>query len=294
MLKDTLVSLIDIDKSGICFETVVVDNNSTDSTHAIVEEFRSNSTLNIKHLFEPSPGLSFARNRGIRKSSGRIIAFIDDDVYLDRNWLKEIWRVFTDHPDIHCAGGNSIPIFDTAKPDWLDDSLLNIYGSTRSGDFGKYMQYPEHPFGLNMAFRRQAFDRAGLFNVRLGRIKKSLLSNEEKELFFRISQIGLKTFYTPKAILYHRVPKERLEMQWILRRYFGQGLSKVAFEQLVNKKSRLELLSDAIAHLLLVLFGTKPYKLQKTFFYFKRHPIDMKLKKVMSLGIAKQSIAEIF
>jgi glucosyl-dolichyl phosphate glucuronosyltransferase len=294
MLRDTLASWADVDKAGLCTELIVVDNNSSDATAAVVAEFQGSHALDVKYVHESNPGLSFARNRGIQASAGGIMAFIDDDVYLDRFWLREIRRVFSTQPHIHCVGGNSIPVFDGSRPDWLDDKLLRIYGSTLSGDAEREMRYPEHPFGVNMAFRREVFEQVGGFNDRLGRIKKSLLSNEEKELFFRIDKIGLKTHYTPRAIIHHRVPAERLQADWVIRRFFGQGLSKVAFDQIINKKRRIDLLKDAVVHLKRAVIGTKPLAIRKTIFFFRNQPMTERVMRAMFLGMAKQSFIEIF
>jgi glycosyltransferase involved in cell wall biosynthesis len=294
MLNDTLASWADVDQTAISAELIVVDNNSSDGTSNVCAEFGDSHKLDVKYVYESTPGLSFARNRGIQESAGRIIAFIDDDVYLDRYWLKEIMSVFSNQSHIHCAGGNSIPVFDGSRPDWLDDKLLRIYGSTLSGDVEKEMRYPEHPFGVNMAFRREVFEQVGLFNTRLGRIKKSLLSNEEKELFFRIDEFGLKTHYTPKAIIYHRVPAERLKKDWIIRRHFGQGLSKVAFDQISHKSRRIDLFRDAVVHLKRAVIGTKPFAIRRTIFFFNRQTVAERAKCAMFLGMAKQSFAEIF
>lgn len=295
MLKDTLDSWIGVDQTDIDVELIVVDNNSNDETAGVAKDFLKNQPKqNVRYIFEPNPGLSYARNRGIEESVGRIIAFLDDDVYLDKNWLLEIHRVFRCGENIHCVGGNSLPVFDGTKPDWFTDSMLNMYGSTLSGDSEKYMLYPEHPFGVNMAFLREVFDQVGLFNTRLGRIKKSLLSNEEKELFYRIDQKGLKTFYTPNAIVHHRVPEERLKPDWILKRHYAQGLSKVAFDQITDKKGRLQLLKEALVFFKRAVIGTKPFAIQKTLLFYRQQPMSVKLQNAMSLGMSKQSFLEIF
>ena len=294
MLNDTLASWHKVDKSNINVELIVIDNNSSDATADVVKAYQNSNNLAVAYFYESNIGLSFARNRGIKESRGHIIAFIDDDVYIDRHWLQEIRRIFNDNPDIHCIGGNSVPVFETVKPDWINDRLLKMYGATLSGNREKPMHYPNHPFGVNMAFRRIVFERAGMFNPRLGRIKKSLLSNEEKELFYRIDQMGLKTRYTPKAIIYHRVPEDRLQPDWIVKRYFGQGLSKVAFNQITIKKGRLALFKDAIVYFKRAILGTQPFSLQKTFLHYRHHSMTTRMQSAMFLGMAKQSFMELF
>lgn len=294
MLRDTLASWRRVDKSGCRCELIVVDNNSTDGTRDIVRSFQGTADPGPVYVFEGQPGLSFARNAGIAAAGGAGIAFVDDDVYFDQNWLRAIHTAFADHPAAMCLGGNSIPHFETERPDWLTDSMIQLYGSTLSGDAEKQMIFPEHPFGVNMAFRRRVFDLVGPFNTGLGRIKTSLLSNEEKELFYRIDRAGLTTVYIPDAIIHHRIPADRVDQQWVLKRLFWQGISKVAFNQLIERRGRVALAREALRHLKYALVGHRPFAVGKALWYYRRHPFQQKMKTALSLGIARQSLAELF
>jgi glycosyltransferase involved in cell wall biosynthesis len=217
-------------------QLLVVDNNSNDETAAIAQEFCGRAPELFRYIKEPVQGLSRARNSGIRASEAALIAFVDDDVYFDEGWLLEILNAFR-ATGAMCVGGRSIPHFEAGKPSWISTELLSLYGSTNSGDAVKQMKFPEHPFGLNMAFRREVFARVGQFNTALGRIKSSLLSNEEVELFFRIDQANLPVFYTPSAIVYHRISAQRSRRSWVLKRSYFQGISDIAFTHIVNRVS---------------------------------------------------------
>ena len=90
-LLDTLDSLANMVVSkSVDWEVLVVDNNSTDDTKKITEAFIDRGNHHFRYLLEPVQGLSFARNRGINTSGGRILAFTDDDVLVDKNWLMKI------------------------------------------------------------------------------------------------------------------------------------------------------------------------------------------------------------
>ena len=182
ILKYTLDSFLNCTKTNISYELYVIDNNSSDNTKDVVMSF-SEKDLTIKYYFESKQGLSEARNSGISISLGDIIAFVDDDVYFDPSWLIEVVRIFKDYPEASCMGGKSRPQFESGKPEWIVDEFFEYYGSTNSGDVIKWMLYPEHPFGLNMAFKCNVFHNLGLFNQNLGRKKKNLLSGEESEFF---------------------------------------------------------------------------------------------------------------
>ncbi|MGD8380729.1 MAG: glycosyltransferase, partial [Syntrophobacterales bacterium] len=60
------------------YEVIVVDNNSTDNTREVVDEFCRRSS-NVRYCFEPQQGLSHARNQGLQEAKGKYVAYIDDD-----------------------------------------------------------------------------------------------------------------------------------------------------------------------------------------------------------------------
>lgn len=247
ILKETLESFINLRGSReASVELLVVDNNSNDSTAQVVNQYKA-QLLNMQYVFEPKPGLSYARNTGISHARGALVAYVDDDVFFEPGWLDAVRRVFLDTPEASCMGGQSIPLFEESRPEWLKDEFLDTYGSTLSGNSIKWMVYPEHPFGLNMVFRREVFTKVGKFNPSLGRIKKNLLSMEETEYFLRVSQAGLKVIYNPAALLYHRIPATRTEKDWIMSRYYWQGISNIVFRQMHNPVSRLENLREAFS-----------------------------------------------
>lgn len=84
-------------------EVVVVDNASQDNTREIINSF--GDRLNIKYVSEPTLGIPYARNSGIRNASGDIIASIDDDCEADEDWLKYIELPFIRDPNIGAVGG---------------------------------------------------------------------------------------------------------------------------------------------------------------------------------------------
>ena len=72
------------------WEVLVVDNNSNDRTREVVEEYCRRNADHFRYEFEPQQGKSFALNTGIRKAHGDIIAFVDDDVIVEKAWLERL------------------------------------------------------------------------------------------------------------------------------------------------------------------------------------------------------------
>jgi glucosyl-dolichyl phosphate glucuronosyltransferase len=294
MLRDTLESWLSIQNAGTSVELIIVDNNSTDHTRLVVESFRPDCPCQLHYVCETDAGLSYARNRGITKASGNIVAFVDDDVYFDKCWLTALVKVFNDNPEISCAGGRSIPKFDGDKPDWITEDILKIYGATGYGDKDRLMVFPEYPFGLNMAFRKAVFTQLGKFNTRLGRVKKSLLSNEERDIFYRIHKAGLKVYYASEAVLYHRIFRDRMDKRWIAKRFYWQGVSDVVFDQLVQPRSKFMLFMKTGWILIKMILPAGRLTPRIVCLYNNSIPLNDKLETHRLLGIVKQNIAEIF
>lgn len=295
VLADTLASYYSMVHSKASkFELLVVDNNSTDETQSVVERYRLVHP-GIRYVFESRPGLSHARNCGINSSSGAIVAFVDDDVYFDSMWLVELEKVFNCHPEAACMGGKSIPQFAASRPDWVTDELLAFYGSTNSGNEEKPMLYPEYPFGLNMAFKRDVFDKIGQFEPKLGRKKKNLLSNEENDIFWRVNKAGLNVIYTPYAILFHRIPEERASKQWMLSRYFWQGVSDVCFEQTKEPRNKFALLRLAIQSgwELVKLTTGRNWLPRKAYWYYKALSFPQSCHVAAKWGRTRQLFVEV-
>jgi len=101
MLEGVLVSLVQ--QTRLPEEVVVVDNNSSDNTKEIAENFKGK--LNIKYVLEVRKGIPIARNTGVGKSSGEIIVFTDDDCVADINWLHYLELSFLRDPSIGVVGG---------------------------------------------------------------------------------------------------------------------------------------------------------------------------------------------
>ena len=118
-----LASQSSVDWSGI--EVIVVDNNCTDGTAAVVEE--AGSRLPIRRVVETAQGLSHARNRAIAEARGDWVIFVDDDVILERSWLSAYHRGLLDFNDAGFAGGRVVPEWHGMCPRWFQGEQLAFF-----------------------------------------------------------------------------------------------------------------------------------------------------------------------
>jgi len=293
ILAETLNSWREVEKAELDVELIVVDNGSTDDTAEIVDRFQSSCIAKVNYVCEKKSGLSNARNRGILEASKDIVAFADDDIYFDRNWVKALLKIFDEHPEVSCVGGKSIPQFEATEPEWMNESIFKVYGSTNSGEKEKIMVFPEHPFGLNMAFRKSVFDKIGYFNPELGRINNCLASNEEVEIFYRANKAGFIVYYTPMAIVFHRIPKDRVDKAWLIRRYYWQGRSDVILNSIYNHHNKNVYIKRSLGLIKRLLFPIGIAVPIENIKYYTALSFKSKLETYKLVGMLKQCIEEI-
>lgn len=215
------------------WELIVVDNNSTDNTRTVVMEFLLTSGLKVRYVYEPEQGLCHARNRGVSCATGEIIAFTDDDVQVEPDWLRELADTFRKF-DCVGAAGKSVPAWNgLAKPAWL--ATKGPYCLSRGAilDFDLGNDPKEiriAPWGLNMAFRRTAFEKYGAFRTDLGVLGSAGLLGEDTEFGKRLLHQGEKIAYSPRAIVFHPVERHRITKSYILRYQFRLGRTDIRLQ----------------------------------------------------------------
>ena len=210
--------------SDLAWELIVVDNNSTDATEAIVREYQRAVPFDVRYVFEGKQGHSHARNRGIVESKGLVLAFTDDDVIVDAHWLEQL-RHTSDRFDCLGVGGKIVPKWTCPKPAWLREdgpyALMKAIVSFDQGDGTCVLKTP--PFGANMSFRRTAFERYGLFRTDLGRVGARLLGCEDTEFGSRLLRNNERLIYNSDILVYHPVEHERATKRYFQRWYFEYG-----------------------------------------------------------------------
>ncbi len=209
---------------GTAWEIVVVDNASSDATRDVVTRY-IHTDLPVEYVFEERKGLSHARNTGIARSSGEIIAFLDDDVSVRADWLEALDRAFGEH-DASCVGGRALLRTDTQRPSWWRKEYDGKVGhfdrgneviSSRSSEDGLV------GIGANLAFRRDVFERHGLFRAELGRKGRNLSTGEEVDLMDRLRRNGELAVYRPDLVVYHHPHPSRFTKAYLRRWYTGFG-----------------------------------------------------------------------
>jgi len=186
------------------FEVIVVDNASQDmQTRDVAREYQA------RYVWEPRPGLDWARNRGVAEASHSLVAFVDDDAHVDPQWLKAIHRAFGD-PEVMGVTG-------LVAPQELETEA-QMYFEYVYGGMGKGLNVVSYHrdslteqallwasgfgVGANMAFRRSVFDTIGFFDPALD-VGTATRGGGDVEFFHRLVAKGHLLRYEPRAIVWH-------------------------------------------------------------------------------------------
>lgn len=228
-LRETIRSIAKLIVVGD-WELLVVDNNSTDRTRAVIEGEAASFPAPLRYLFEPELGKYAAINTGLRAAQGQIIAMTDDDARVEPDWLT---RAAAGLERFRCdyVGGKVLPIWKGARPDWIPTRPGRHWAVIALQDHGDQprefgVDGTPWPLGINTATRREAFDRIEPFDNQLGRKAGTLRNQAQRDWHLRARAAGLRGFYIPDMVVHHVVEPERLRKQYFRRWYYWHGISR--------------------------------------------------------------------
>jgi glycosyltransferase involved in cell wall biosynthesis len=225
-----------------------------DGDRSLVREVAVSLPSNVRVLHSDGDGLSAARNTGLAAARTDLAAFVDDDAWVDRDWLGALTAALSRDSDMVGAGGPVLPAWEADRR-WMPDELLWVVGCTYTGH--RVQPGPiRNPIGCNMAFRRQALLDAGSFCTTFGKRGRTLQTCEETELGLRLEQVhgpGRIT-YVPDAPVHHLVPAARISWRLLVRRSVSEGLAKGRLRRLYGEPT----LQTERSYVRLVLVGALP------------------------------------
>jgi glycosyltransferase involved in cell wall biosynthesis len=224
LLRSTLEHFRGLDvPQGLEWELLVVNNRCTDHTDDVIEEFTA--SLPIRRIFEPQPGKSHALNAAVEAAGGGYILWTDDDVVVDKDWIRAYADAFVRWPEAAVFCGPIEPHFPTQPDDWLVQILDDVGSAYALFDLGSEpepLTWRTVPYGANYAVRTRE-QRMYRFDPELGPRPDSALRGEEVVLLRRMFEGGISGWWVPAARVKHVIPAERQTMAY-LRRYFrGYG-----------------------------------------------------------------------
>ena len=180
--------------SRVTLEVIVVDNNSTDNTPDLVNDFTKAANVRFRYLSEPRQGKAFALNTAIQATSAHILAFTDDDCLVDAKWIEAMVTAFRGDQSLEGLAGR-VELYDpTDRPVCIQtDPNPKMCSPSTSLSI----------MGCNMALKRRVFDDVGMFDPMFG---PGHVAGEDIDLFYRAQRKGLKFMYLTRNA---RVPQSR-------------------------------------------------------------------------------------
>jgi hypothetical protein len=187
-------------------------------------------------------GLSGARNCGLAVAATPVVAFLDDDAIPQPDWVARLATAYgiTGGQYILGVGGAIVPAWGQGRPSWFPPEFDWVVGCTYKGartDPGPV----RNMLGANMSFRTAELRQIGGFRDGIGRIGAVPLGCEETEACIRMARQcpGGQIRFEPTARVHHHVPAERASWRYLLRRCWGEGLSKAYVSELAGRSSAL-------------------------------------------------------
>lgn len=236
LLCDNIASQIEA-LDNFCSELIIVH-----SFTEIKERKELNVFLKQKHpllvtkellqtIYSPKKGISFARNTGIKKSKGKYIYFIDDDIIPPTLFLESILGYISKEPS-RVFFGEVIPICKEVNQN--EQKMLNLIESTPwvLTCITKNNQKKMLPYTANCGFDRVLFKEYGLFSTSLGSSEGPIAMNfgEDPELFFRFKDANVDFSFVTELTVSHRITKERFSFRYMILRYFDHGKNMALIE----------------------------------------------------------------
>jgi GT2 family glycosyltransferase len=221
------------------FECIIVDQS--DDKKRIGKIFNKLSKkYPIKIIFDKGKGLSRSRNIGGKAALGDILAYTDDDAYVDANWINGILESFsTQKFNTGVTGGIIRPVYGEVNRDWKIpkkwEYMLPSYD--RGNYFGEYKN-GELPPGVSFAVKKELFDQIGEFNEKLGVIsgKKLQIFGEDSDFCLKAKKLGYHIIYNSNIIVFHPVPLSRQNQSFFNSRMFTEGATQMYLHLITNRK----------------------------------------------------------
>ena len=235
LLEQTLDALLVQDWPGDRYEIVVADNGSTDDTAAAVARAAARSDGRaVRYLLISQCGKSYALNEALTQARGDLLAFTDDDVIPNPDWLSSLAAALADR-EVQFVAGRILPNWTAPPPPWLSPALHGVLavadgGATRL-PLARGLNEHVMPIGANMAVRASVVQRVGGFRTDLGKLEGTLRTGEDHEFYLRLVHAGHRGTYEPSAVVRHRVGSERLVRSYFRRWFYQNGHDVALLEQ---------------------------------------------------------------
>ncbi|MDZ8222153.1 hormogonium polysaccharide biosynthesis glycosyltransferase HpsE [Nostoc sp. ChiVER01] len=237
-ILDKLLSQTGVEQLN--WEIIVVDNNSSDNTSEIIQNYQKifNGSCNLRYFLETEQGAAFARLRAVREARGKLIAFLDDDNLPAPDWLSEAYSFGLEHPQAGAWSGQIHGDFEVKPPENFE--RIRAFLAIREHGSNAHLFDADNlrlPPGAALVVRKKVW----LENVPQrpnlsGKLPGILVQGDDYEPLLYIHYGGWQIWYNPTMHTYHQIPHWRLERDYLLSLARGCGLCIFQLRLINTKK----------------------------------------------------------
>jgi glycosyltransferase involved in cell wall biosynthesis len=213
-------------------EVIVVDQSQDDATDNILA--RSIEQGKVTYIKDEGTGISRSKNIGWKYASGEIVAFTDDDAWVESTWLENIKSSFLNQQfKIGVLGGKIIPVYEEKNSNWnFPERWSYLLPASDLGDSLGTYEGDSTPPGVNFSIHRSLLENFSGFDERLGvdNGKSIQIFGEDNDLCCRIKKAGYDLVYNPSCIVYHPVPLSRQSQDFLDKRLIQEGMTYAYFQ----------------------------------------------------------------
>lgn len=227
-------------------ETIVCANACADGTEDAVRDRMGRDRIGLRLVREPSPGLNLARNTAMNSATGEVLAFLDDDVWVEGSWLGGLTRA-TEELDADLVAGKTTLWWGDVVPEWASPRCEQLLTRLDLGERMTTIESESEVVGANFACRRRLVERIGGFHPHLDRAGSDLLSGGDTEFARRALRAGAKAVFSPEMAVRHWVAPERIDRGYLARVARGRGRTRVALALIAGSPAPWRLARIAVA-----------------------------------------------
>ncbi|MGC9526207.1 MAG: hormogonium polysaccharide biosynthesis glycosyltransferase HpsE [Limnospira sp.] len=215
---------------AIAWEVLVVDNNSSDGTAEVVRRYQQNwlSDVPLRYCLETQQGAAFARKRAIEESAAPLVGFLDDDTIPRSDWVAAAFQFAKEHPKAGAYGSQIHGVYEVDPPQGFE-RIASFFAITERGS-QPHLYKPKMkmlPPSAGLVVRKQAWQENVPEQPFLsGRSERSILNSEDLEVVLYIQNAGWEVWYNSDMHLYHQIPRQRLERDYLLYLVRSTGLAR--------------------------------------------------------------------
>lgn len=256
LIELTLESFIKQNFRKEDFEIIISNNNSTDNTEKVVQNFiEKNSSFNIRYILESRQGVHFARNTAAKLAKGEFLYFTDDDMIADPDALKELLYLFSLDQKVASVTGLVLPQWEITPPDWILKLCNNALLSLNDPDYDLIISEKDcNVFSCHQMIRRNVFFLSGGFNPE--NTKGVWIGDGETGLNIKIKEEGFKFAFNRRSVINHIIPAFRLTQKYLNIRMANQGNCDIYTWYRKSNPSSLILLKAIFICLMKIIYSS--------------------------------------